>query len=193
MHLITDLGDAALLLPASGLLLAYLLYARSERAAAIWASTLALSLGLTLLLKIGFHACGAEIPLVALRSPSGHTSFSTTFYSCAAMMISVDRERWTRLTLLLAAGLLVSAIAASRIVLHAHTPGEVVLGLLIGALSVAWFAFRYFERPVASFPWWPLLAAVIGIAILMHGRHFGVEGLITDLAQLLRLDMGICR
>jgi hypothetical protein len=111
LRLITDIGDSALFVPASALLLAYLLYLRRARTAVIWASTLALCAGLTIVMKIGFHGCGADLPLLNMRSPSGHASFSTTFYACFALMIAVDQDRWKRLALLLASTGLVLLIA----------------------------------------------------------------------------------
>jgi membrane-associated phospholipid phosphatase len=122
--LITGLGNAALLLPATTVLLLYLLRARSWRAATAWVAALGLCAGLTVAAKMMFHACGEQFPTLDIRSPSGHTSLSTTFYGCGALMLSANQSWSRRLAALLASAGLIVAIAASRVALHAHTIEE---------------------------------------------------------------------
>jgi membrane-associated phospholipid phosphatase len=193
LRLVTDLGDAAFLVPASIVLVGYLLIRRSARAAAAWVTALALCAGLTILAKIAFYACGAELASLLIRSPSGHTSLSSTFYCCGALVLSANRERPMRLALLLGAGTLVLAIAASRILLHAHTPEEVLAGLLIGACCTAWFAFRHLRTNVPTLPLLPAAVAVAVLAFLSHGKHFGVEDRIARLAEQLPWASRVCR
>ncbi len=192
LHFLTDLGDSALLVPASALLLAYLLYRRSIWAASIWISTLALCAALTVLLKIGFHACGAEMPLLDMRSPSGHASLSTTFYSCCALMVTGDKDRRTRLLLLLASAALATVIAISRVILQAHTVSEVIAGLSIGVCCVGWFGSRYFARQPFSLPWQPMIIAIFIVALLTHGWHLDAEGVVEHVARLFRSSFSVC-
>jgi membrane-associated phospholipid phosphatase len=192
VHLVTDLGDAALIIPASAMLLAYLLYIRSTRTAAVWAATLALCAGLTFLAKLLLYTCGSDMPLADLHSPSGHTSVSVTFYGCCALMMSTDKERWTRLLLLAGGAAIGVAVAASRVVLEAHTVTDVVVGFTIGAFCVLWFATRYFAKPGSPLPW-ELAALAISIVILvMHGSHWTVEHAIAHIAALLHANMRLC-
>jgi len=184
LALITDLGDSALLLPASAFLLGYCLNRGSRSEAAIWASTLVICGAMTLFLKIGLQACGTENQVIDIRNPSGHASLSTTFYMCSSMMITADKEKKTRLFLLMATGVLALGIAASRIILHKHTVPEVALGLLIGAFSVAWFGWWNAERPLAL-SWQPLASAVILLALVTHGLHFSVEKIAEQLHAML--------
>jgi membrane-associated phospholipid phosphatase len=189
---ITGLGDSAFLIPASALLIAYCLYRRSSRAALIWISTLALCAGLTIALKIGFRACGGEIPAFHIRSPSGHTSLSTTFYGCFALMIAVREERWAQLSILLTSTLLVAAIAVSRVVLEAHTVGEVIAGLFIGLCCVGWFAFRYLPSPPTMISWQLVAVALIVLALLTHGWHIDIEAMIGHIVRLFRAVVPVC-
>jgi membrane-associated phospholipid phosphatase len=193
LKLVTDLGDAALLVPASILLLGYLLFRRSAQAAAAWFTALGLCAGLTILAKIAFYACGTEFASLLIRSPSGHTSFSTTFYCCGALVLSANREPPVRLAFLLASGAIVLAIAASRILLHAHTPEEVVAGLLIGLCCIAWFAFRHLHTNVPTLPLLPAAVVVLALAVVTHGRHIAVEDRIARLAQELPFIGRVCR
>ena len=186
LHLVTDLGDAALLLPASLLLLFYFLYLRSPRGAFAWASAVGLCLVLTALAKISFMACGDWLALLDVRSPSGHTSLSAMFYSGGALAVSARRgERASRL-LLAASVLLVVVIATSRVLLSAHSAGEVVVGLAIGAASVAWFA-RYREAgELPAMAWEPIAVSFVALALLLHGLHLTLEGPFERLAALVR-------
>jgi hypothetical protein len=190
--LITGLGDAALLLPAAALLLLYLVRTRSWRTATGWVAVLALCAGLTVVAKMVFHACGGQFPALGIRSPSGHTSLSTTFYGCGALMLSAHQSWGRRLTALLASVGLSVAIAASRVALHAHTIEEAAAGFAIGFLCVAVFATRYSPRAV-HVPHWPVPVMVtLALALITHGRHLSVEGLLDRTADRLRLAQYLC-
>jgi membrane-associated phospholipid phosphatase len=195
VKLVTDLGDAAFLLPASIIVACHLLIVRSRAAALIWLSTLALCVALTLLAKIASLACGHQFPSLAIHSPSGHTSLSTTFYLCGALMLSARRPPLAQIALAIAGIGLVGAIAASRLWLHAHTPSEVALGMAIGLVCVGWFAALY-QRSAApeALPWSWLLVLTIVLAVAMHGRHLGVETRLTQLiARIQHADFGYAK
>jgi membrane-associated phospholipid phosphatase len=192
LEVITGLGDSGFLVPTSALLLAYFLYLRAGRAALVWVTTLALCAGLTILLKIGFHACGATIPYVNLRSPSGHASFSMTFYASFALMIAVDKPRAVRLALLASSAALVLAIAASRVLLHAHTTSEVAAGLGIGLCCVGWFERHYLAGTPVLVRWQPLLAAMLVLALLTYSWHLSIEALIEHAARIFRTSTNAC-
>jgi membrane-associated phospholipid phosphatase len=190
--LVTGLGDAALLLPAAALLLLYLLRTRSWQAATEWVAVLALCAGLTVAAKMMFHACGGQFPNLDIRSPSGHTSLSTTFYGCGALMLSANQSWGRRLAVLLASAGLIVAIAASRVALHAHTIEEAAAGLAIGVLCVGLFAARYLPRAL-YLPYWPVpVMVILALSLLTHGRHLSVEGLLDHMADRLRLAQYFC-
>jgi membrane-associated phospholipid phosphatase len=186
LHFITDLGDAARLLPASALLAGYLLYLRSTRAAVILVSTLALCAGITVLLKFAFHACGVETHAFALRSPSGHASLSTAFYASAALMFSVERGAYTRAILMIGSAGLIVAIAVSRVLVDAHSASEVAVGLLIGLGSAGWFGFRYLKDDPTWLPWPPVLLAAAALLAVTQGWHLSLEQAIGELADWVR-------
>lgn len=186
---ITHLGDSALVIPASVFLVAYLVYRRFPRHAGLWLTTLALCGFLTLALKAVFFACGTSL---TIRSPSGHTSLSLTFYGCAAVMASVDKTRATQLAMLAAAAGLALVVALTRIALHAHTTGEVLSGLLIGSVCVAWFGKGYFALRPIILPWPALVAALALLAIATHGVHWDFEWLAGKIAALMRSGITLC-
>ncbi len=186
LWLVTGFGDATLLLPASAVLFAAFLWQGSRRGAALWGSSLALCVVLTLLGKIAFRVCDAWPALMNIRSPSGHTSLSMTFYLCCAVAVSAHERPPVRTAVTAAGALLVAAIAASRILLGLHTSAEVLAGLLIGAVSVAWFAAHYLDYRIPTLRWQPLLAATLVMLALAQLMHLDFEHWIVRLAQMLR-------
>jgi membrane-associated phospholipid phosphatase len=189
---LTDLGDSALLVPASALLPVYLFCLGSRRTAATWLSALALCVVLTALSKVAFAACGSLAPVLGVSSPSGHTSMSATFYGCAALTFAGDAERRVRAGFLAAGTALVFVIAATRVLLQAHSLGEVAVGLSIGVASVGWFAGRYFANPPRPVPWVPVVAGVVALAVLTHGWHWQFERLFYAVAAFLRINLSVC-
>jgi membrane-associated phospholipid phosphatase len=192
LQTITDFGDSALLLPASLTLCAYLWFSGWRRPALVLACSLAVCIVLTLAVKIGFHACGHEIPGLAIRSPSGHTAFSTTAYGCGALLLGAGRRPALRFAFAIAAAALIAIIAISRILLHAHTASEVVAGLAIGLTCVAIFQIRTAAAPEIAPRWRLVLATFAMLAVLMHGRHLNAEEIIRHIAQHLRSAADVC-
>lgn len=192
MHTITDFGDSALLLPLSLALCGYLWLGGWRRPALALAGSLAACLVLTVAVKIGFYACGHEVSGLSIRSPSGHTAFSTTVYGCGALLLGAGRSRAVRIALALAAAALVAVIAASRILLHAHSSAEVVVGLAIGLGCVAIFQLRTTAAPEIAPRWRLLVATFAMLAVLTHGRHLNAEEIIKHIALELRSAADVC-
>jgi membrane-associated phospholipid phosphatase len=189
---VTGLGDAALLLPASLLLLAYFAQRRAASNCLSWVASLAICGAVTIALKICFHACGAAVPFLDIRSPSGHASFSTTFYLTAGMVASADQRPWLRARALLLAAALVITIGISRVELHVHTPAEVVLGCFVGLGSAASFAVSYSRHRIARLDWRPVAAGVLALALLTHGWHLSIEDAISAVSRELRANVPAC-
>jgi membrane-associated phospholipid phosphatase len=188
----TGLGDAALLLPASLLLLLYFTYRGSVANAFTWATSLVICASLTIALKLCFHACGAALPFLDIRSPSGHASFSTTFYLSAGIVASAERQLWLRASsLFLGAGLSV-AIAVSRVALQVHTPAEAALGCVIGLGCAAWFAAGYRRNGPTLIDWRALAGIVVALALATHGWHLSAETTIAAVARLLNANLPAC-
>jgi membrane-associated phospholipid phosphatase len=191
---LTEFGDPALIVPASIVLLGYLFYLKSARAAVSWGSTLLLCAAMTILLKFCFIACGGGLlPVLDIRSPSGHASLATTFYGSCALMVCAEKERaWLRAFVLVGSALLVAAVAASRILLRAHTAAEVTAGFIIGVCCVAWFALRYLDRPMPSLRLEPVILVAAVAALATSGLHFSLETIITRVAQLFQQAVPVC-
>jgi membrane-associated phospholipid phosphatase len=192
LRFITDFGDAAYLLPAAALVLGYLVYSKARSSAVAWAVAFAACVGLTALLKISFLTCGAKVGSLDIYSPSGHTSFATTFYLCVGLVTSRNKAPLLAVIVFAAAVCLAVAIAASRLLLDAHTPGEVAIGLLIGVGCVIWFATQYYGVPQPGLPILPVLALLVPLALFAHGHHLSRESWFNTAAAYIRAHLGIC-
>src|SRR5713101_2763590 len=162
MIALTDFGDLAVLLPLAVVMLLWLLAMRSLSEAAWWLAAVALCTGGTALLKIYFFACPIDREVI---SPSGHTSFSTLVYG---------------------------ALAVSRFVLRAHSPPEVVFGMVVGLASLALFGEHYLRRRPAEVPLKPLLVAVVVLMAAFHGRELHAEPLLHAISWYFHIASIAC-
>lgn len=189
---VAALGDSALLLPASALLVLYLLALRQSVVALAFAVVLGCVGAATVALKIAFHACGHAVVDFDVVSPSGHVSFATVFYGALACLLGARRQRLARAGLWGAAAAIVLLVGASRVRTHAHTVEEVLIGFGIGALGLALFvlAHRRLGRPAV--PPWPLAAGFALALLLLGGSHFSLESKIASAARRLSATLDVC-
>jgi membrane-associated phospholipid phosphatase len=192
LRLITDFGDVAYLLPAAALILGHLVYLKARPSAVAWVVAFAACAGLTALFKIGFLTCGAQIRSLDVYSPSGHTSFATTFYLGVGLVTSRNKAPLLAVIVFAAAVCLAVAIAASRLLLDIHTTGEVTIGLFIGVACVIWFATKYYDAPQPALPILPVLALLVTLALLAHGHHLSRESWFNTAAAYLRVHLSVC-
>ncbi len=189
MTALTDFGDPAVLLPLAAILLLWLLRLPTKSAAAWWLAAVVAGVGGTALLKIYFYGC----PLDArLHNPSGHVSLSTLVYGGYATIFAARAKSWQRAAMIGAAAALVLGIAASRIILDFHTTIEVAFGLVIGGLSLAAFASRYWRRPSGNLPLGFLLLASLAIILVLHGDSLRAEEFLHRVSAYAQLTPIAC-
>ncbi len=173
-NFLTDFGDTAVTLPLAAMTLALLLAGGARRAALAWVLAVGLC-GLSMaLLKLAFGSCGAGLN-VRPFSPSGHSALSVMVYGGMALLFSTTAMP-RRLIFRLLAMLFAAGIALSRIMVSAHTPVEVVVGLLIGlgALVVLAQGLRR-EVLVLAWPASRVVALTVLLVTLMHGFRWPIE------------------
>jgi hypothetical protein len=111
MHLVTNLGDLAVLLPASLGLIVFLAWIDSRRDAAAYTAAALVCLTAALFAKLALAACAGRYSLFGVESPSGHVAFSATFYGCFAVLFGAGRTLARRLALYAGAAALVLLMA----------------------------------------------------------------------------------
>ncbi|WP_309570568.1 phosphatase PAP2 family protein [Deinococcus sp.] len=100
--------------------------------------------------------------------PSGHAQLSTTLWGGIAAQLGLG---W----MWIVAGVLVVLIAFSRIALHVHSPLDVIVGVLLGAVFAMLAARAYFPQ-LDFMRWGPPVVALVVAAFLPAGgpREYAV-------------------
>jgi membrane-associated phospholipid phosphatase len=182
MSFLTDFGDLAILLPLAAAILVWLLAMRAYQAALWWLAALVLCGGVIGLIKIYFVACGSA---GQLQSPSGHSGLSALVYGVLAALLATRVEGWRRVTALALSALLVAGIAVSRSVLGAHTPPDVVAGLLIGLVALAVFLVGSAGKLAPAASTRPLWLAAIAVMAILHGDKLHAEAMLHTVGVYL--------
>ena len=174
MVAITELGDAAVLLPLIVTVLAWFVVRRLWLSAAYWMGTIAVAQLLAGVIKLALHR---PRPLALYSGvqqfsfPSDHAVMSTVVYGFAAwLLLRRAPTAWQR-TGGTAAASLIALIGFSRVYLGAHWMSDVLGGVAFGVAWVALVALAYAyqcrerlrERGLAA-----LLLAVFTAAAVAH-------------------------
>ena len=185
---VTDFADQAVVLPVAAVIAVVLYTSGLRREAIIWTGVIATTLGLMLVLKVGFAACGHHFAGGQLESPSGHTAAAGVLYgSLFAFLV----ERLFGRTLLTLAAILtiVVVVGVSRILLGAHTVLEVCVGAIVGGIA-AWLMVKGAGRPAIGSTSAFAVLPICAILFLFHGIHMPAEAAIRDAAN--RWSLSIC-
>jgi len=183
MNFITDFGNPGVLLSLGALIAAWLAVRSGLRNAGVWVATVALVGLITGTLKTYFSACSLS-PL-HIHSPSGHVAASTVLYGGLTMILATHGSLARRVLLIGAGSIWVIAIGASRISSHAHSPEEVIAGLLIGGSVLAGYTLYYLRHiPPNPRPLVFLFAASI-VAILLRQLPIHFEPVFIDFGHVL--------
>lgn len=168
-HLFTRLGEAQILLPAMAAMLLWLVAAaRAPRMAAWWLGGTAAAALVTTATKVAFFGYEVGYAPLDYTGISGHAMFAAAVLPVlAALLAGGSRPRWRRATV--AGGyLLAAAVAYSRLPVLAHSPAEVVAGLVLGSLASG-LALWAPPLPQARPPAWLAASSVIWVVSLPAG------------------------
>jgi len=184
MPAVTHFGATVLLAPFSLLVAAWLAWAAGLREALLWCCCVAAVGVCTALAKIYLAACGLHLGDV--HSPSGHSAFAAIAYG-GFTVIAMSGSHSLRANLFRAGiAIWVLLIGYSRVAVRAHTPGEVVVGLVIGGLAVAVFALLYRSRVRPPYLLaGGILAVVAAVALSMPNQVFTLESWLRHVARML--------
>ena len=181
---LTDFGDAIVLIPVATTMLLWLIFATNNkmRFAAWWSVSVGLCVGITAVLKIFFYGCP---PVSYMRSPSGHTGFSVVVYGGIALVTAVQTEGFCRILAIAIGSALIVMIAVSRLLLEIHTLPEVILGFIIGMLSLILFGRIYLQSPQAQV--WPLIVTTAILLTTLHGQELSPEEFLHHITGYLHI------
>jgi len=140
---LTDLGDAAFLIPATLAVCVMLLWKKHRVSALLFAGSVVGGFLLSSILKVAFRRTRPDLwaSLVTERTysfPSGHATQATVFFGgLAAIALHLSRNRAFRAAAVAGAAAIVLAVDFSRVYLGAHWTSDVIWGTIIGLLWVA--------------------------------------------------------
>jgi len=193
LGVVTDCGDSAVTLPLALLVFVVLLVVHERRIALRWVLMVAGCGAAIGALKLVFGACTPRLGFLHIVSPSGHTAMSTGIYGSLALLFGSSLRPASRRAITTAAVLLIAVIAVSRVLLHFHDTPEIILGLLVGLLAVAWFRAALRRGPPRGLPVAWLALGGLAVVLAMHGTRANVEPDVRALAGWLRLSVPWCR
>jgi undecaprenyl-diphosphatase len=154
MVLITELGDSLAIAIVVVAVLAWLAAAQSSRGIVYWLGAVAfgqiVSGGLKLLIERPRPVVGLYEGLSQYSFPSGHATMSVVTYGFLAVLVArrmEPRHRWISYA---SDGVVVVAIAASRLYLGAHWLSDVVAGMSLGIAWIALLGIAYYRHPLPA-------------------------------------------
>ncbi len=185
-HIVTRLGEAEILLPAT-LALCWWLARRAEFRPLVhrWLAWIALGAIVTTASKVAFMGWGVGSATLNFTGISGHAMFAAAVYPPFLYSMAATRSAaWRRLAWLAGCALAV-VIAVSRVMVGAHSWSEVIAGLLLGGMvsaSVSWMAGRQQAAP----PIWLPVGLACWLAITpAQAPPSATHGMVTRLALSL--------
>ena len=183
LRIVTSFGDLVVLLPLAAALAFWLARQGTPRLTAYWILSVLFCIAVTAVLKIYFVACGSVHS--AMHSPSGHTSLSVLVYGALATIVATEQTGIRRQGVVALAVLFVLAIAGSRLALHAHSLEEVLLGGLVGGLSLAAFLRAYLRHHLPQLKLGQILMVMVVLPVALTGHSPNVETFVRSVGHYL--------
>ena len=185
-HAITRLGEAQVMLPAA---LALLLWLALRPAARLlvwwWLGMMVLAVSITTATKIAFIGYGFGWAALDFTGVSGHAMFAAVVYPLLFLVLNSARPvGWQRAALVLGYGLAL-LVGISRVMVGAHSPSEVVAGLLLGGAASA-AAIAMAHTPAIRMPAWLPVAVVASVLVLgVNAPPSRTHDLVTRISLVL--------
>ncbi len=180
MQFLTDFADQAVVLPLAAYVLLVLAGLGWRRGALAWGAAVGGVLGVMLVLKLVAFACASHLAWTGVVSPSGHTATAAVVYGGLLALLATRSTRST----LVAAGLggaFAALVGLTRLMLHVHTAGDVLVGAAVGVAGAVLMRRLAGVRPSRpSSPWILLVGCVVVFAL--HGTRLEAESRLHWLA-----------
>jgi hypothetical protein len=165
-------GDSTVLLPSAAAVFMVLFLRRPSRQIAWqWGLLFGITGAIVSASKLAFMGWGIGIRELDFTGFSGHTALSTAFWPIFLWLLCARGSVALRRTAMVMGYLLAGLVGYSRLAIHAHSPSEVIAGLLLGACGSALFLLlqRNSSRVVdAQLSWGGVLSLIIIPVVLLN-------------------------
>lgn len=183
-------GDSTVLLPSATAVFMVLFLRRPSRQIAWqWGLLFGITGAIVSASKLAFMGWGIGIRELDFTGFSGHTALSTAFWPIFLWLLCARGSIALRRIAMVMGYLLAGLVGYSRLAIHAHSPSEVIAGLLLGAIGSALFLLlqRNSSRVVdAQLSWGGVLSLIIiPIVLLNTGAKAPTQSLLGEIAVKL--------
>ncbi|EML7263579.1 phosphatase PAP2 family protein [Raoultella ornithinolytica] len=183
-------GDSTVLLPSAAAVFMVLFLRRPSRQIAWqWGLLFGITGAIVSASKLAFMGWGIGIRELDFTGFSGHTALSTAFWPIFLWLLCARGSIALRRIAMVMGYLLAGLVGYSRLAIHAHSPSEVIAGLLLGAIGSALFLLlqRKSSRVVdAQLSWGGVLSLIIiPIVLLNTGAKAPTQSLLGEIAVKL--------
>ncbi|EPJ7881902.1 phosphatase PAP2 family protein [Raoultella planticola] len=183
-------GDSTVLLPSAAAVFMVLFLRRPSRQIAWqWGLLFGITGAIVSASKLAFMGWGIGIRELDFTGFSGHTALSTAFWPIFLWLLCARGSVALRRIAMVMGYLLAGLVGYSRLAIHAHSPSEVIAGLLLGACGSALFLLlqRNSSRVVdAQLTWGGVLSLIIIPVVLLNiGTKAPTQSLLGEIAVKL--------
>ncbi|HDQ5286785.1 TPA: phosphatase PAP2 family protein [Raoultella ornithinolytica] len=183
-------GDSTVLLPSAAAVFMVLFLRRPSRQIAWqWGLLFGITGAIVSASKLAFMGWGIGIRELDFTGFSGHTALSTAFWPIFLWLLCARGSVVLRRTAMVMGYLLAGLVGYSRLAIHAHSPSEVIAGLLLGACGSVLFLLlqRNSSRVVdAQLSWGGVLSLIIIPVVLLNtGTKAPTQSLLGEIAVKL--------
>ncbi|NDA48024.1 MAG: phosphatase PAP2 family protein [Alphaproteobacteria bacterium] len=183
---ITLMGEPALMIPMSAMIIFWLRSACGPKFGLWWGALLLIIVAVLSLQKILYYAFGLSVESIELYSVSGHSAISIYVYGSLAVMIGRYLNPVLRLLLWVFSAGLIIAIAISRLNIDAHRPSEILLGLVIGLVVLVVYLRYIWPQAKSWLPIWTLALPCLLIIFSVYGHVIEFERVMRFIGKWLR-------
>lgn len=182
-------GDSTVLLPSAAAVFMVLFLRRPSRQIAWqWGLLFGITGAIVSASKLAFMGWGIGIRELDFTGFSGHTALSTAFWPIFLWLLCARGSIALRRTAMVMGYLLAGLVGYSRLAIHAHSPSEVIAGLLLGACGTLFLLLqRNSSRVVdAQLSWGGVLSLIIIPVVLLNiGTKAPTQSLLGEIAVKL--------
>jgi membrane-associated phospholipid phosphatase len=183
---ISNLGDAALMLPLAIVCTAWLTRSLTgARVAFVWSGLLIGAMTVVGLSKILYAGSGLQIEAIRFRMISGHTMLASAVWPVLLVLTFQDGSANRHRAALWSGIAIATLIGVSRVRDEAHSVSEVIAGGTLGML-VTMQLLRWRAAPLVPSELRPFVAvSLLTVSAVAYGRHAPIQAAIDRYSPLL--------